>query len=136
MNQEIKDPIVQFIIVRESLNMTMGKACSQVGHGVMMCMQEYTHFVEKDYVRILAHHKDRLTDEQEKIYSIFIEWLQSDYRKVVLRADDKEFEKLKLLEEQHFVVRDNTLATETVIAFMPMYKSKAPKIIKRLQVLG
>jgi peptidyl-tRNA hydrolase len=132
MNQEIKDPIVQFIIIRQSLNMTMGKTCSQVGHGVMMCMQEYTHFTGKDYLG----HRHHLTDEQEKIYSIFIEWLQSDYRKVVLRADDKEFEKLKLLEAQHFVVRDNTLATETVIAFMPMYKSKAPKIIKRLQVLS
>jgi peptidyl-tRNA hydrolase len=59
---------------------------------------------------------------------------------VVLKADQKEFEKLKDLPNFHVLVKDNGLTevvagTETCICFLPMKKSLAPKPIKRLQTL-
>lgn len=127
-----QDVIAQYIIIKSSLQMSVGKIVAQAAHGSMMCAEEYRVELWKNEIN-----NSPMTKEIQN-YHI---WLEHDYRKVVLRADDKEFEKLKLLSEQHFLVIDNGLTqfdnvkTETVICFMPMYKSKCPKLIKRLQVL-
>ena len=38
-----EDPIVMYLIVRESLNMSIGKTAAQVGHAVQMLHLKYEH---------------------------------------------------------------------------------------------
>ena len=85
------------------------------------------------------------TDLDEKIKServmLFKNWLISSFRKVVLKADDKEWAKIKAdLEDGDVIVVDAGLTeiepgSETVIGMHPIHKSSVGKLIKRLQVL-
>jgi len=134
-----QDPTVMYLIVKTSLAMSMEKTAAQVGHAVGLLVEE--HYERAKYIKAcdtlqLKHNKD--TERLE----IFDQWMHSDYRKVVLAADDKEFEKIKseIPESDRVVVIDNGLTelnphTETVIGLWPMYKSQVPKVIKRLQLL-
>ncbi|SRR5258708_31004867 len=126
-----EDPIVMYLVVRESLNMTTGKACAQAGHAVGMLMQKY-------FIAEITNDITLLTNKHE----IFNQWLDGSFRKVVLSADDKEWENIK----EHFeigeivVVVDAVLTqlkpmTETVIGVWPLHKSTQPKVLKKLQVL-
>lgn len=125
------DPLVLYIVVRESLNMGPGKIGAQIGHGVGMLMGRYF-WMENDpgFDKYGIHRPKR---------EITKEWLLSSYRKAVLKADDKEWEKLKQ-ELDVFLVRDAGLTevdpgSETVLVLWPMRKSERPKIVKRLQAL-
>jgi PTH2 family peptidyl-tRNA hydrolase len=128
------DPIVLYIIVRKSLGMDVGKIAAQVGHGVGMLLGRYHDFESLQMVI----DREYLVANRWKI-DITKEWLASSYRKVVLEANDKDWERLK---EQLdvFLVKDAGLTevdpgSETVLIPWPMKKSEAPKIIQRLQVL-
>ena len=70
---------------------------------------------------------------------LFDNWIKSAVRKVVLKADEKEWIKLKELPDSVLIIdagfTELNPNTETVIGFWPMYKDQAPKIIKRLQLL-
>jgi peptidyl-tRNA hydrolase len=74
-------------------------------------------------------------------HDLMFKWVKSSFRKVVLRADDKEWEKVKACPDLTFVtVRDAGLTevaagSETVLGIWPMLKSQAPKVLKKLQVL-
>jgi peptidyl-tRNA hydrolase len=81
-------------------------------------------------------------NDQDKFKNkMFETWLDTSFRKVVLKSDDKEWEKIKLeFENDLILVIDAGLTqipsgSETVIGLYPMYKSNVPKIIKRLQIL-
>jgi peptidyl-tRNA hydrolase, PTH2 family len=130
-----QDPIRMYFVVNTDLNMSAGKLSAQVAHGTQMCMIEYTVYVMREALGSSSN------NIEENNFLLFRQWLSSDYGKVVLAANAKEFSKCKELQEKHYLVVDNGLTqfnnvkTETVIAFMPMYKSKAPKIIKHLQLL-
>lgn len=129
------DPVVMYLVVKKSLNMSVGKTAAQVGHCVEMMASKWLEFRElfmKDAFNDLSILSDSLIE-------LRYEYLATSYRKVVLGADDKEFEKLKSL-PNHFVVTDMGLTeipggSETVVGFWPMRKSEVPKLIKRLQVL-
>jgi peptidyl-tRNA hydrolase len=123
-NQE--DPIVMYFVVRESLSMTAGKACAQVGHAAQMLLLQY------------FNDGSAITNKHD----VFRQWLDGSFRKVVLKADDKEWEKLKA----EFAVGDIVLVvdagltqvasgSETCVGIWPMLKSSRPKILKRLQAL-
>lgn len=134
---DIGDPIVQYIIVKSSLNMSSGKACAQCGHAVQHIILEYIKLEVISMKKGLTFH---LPDTMIEHISLTTEWLHNGSRKVVLRADDKEFEKVKE-EFAHncYVVSDagkTELApgTETTIALWPQYKNQVSKTIKRLQV--
>src|SRR5579864_3809159 len=100
-----EDPIVMYLIVHESLNMSIGKTAAQCAHASQMLTLKY--FEMKDelnkYHKLIpsitddsakeAMHNKRL-DVSRKV-SIFGEWMASSFRKVVLRASDKEWAKLK-----------------------------------------
>jgi peptidyl-tRNA hydrolase len=111
--------------------MGAGKVAAQVGHAVGMLMGRY-----------MAYFTNESCDEPEDVKArceMTRTWLETSYRKVVLRADDREWESIK---EQLwcFVVLDAGLTevdpgSETVIALWPMRKSEAPKVVKRLQTL-
>lgn len=118
-NETIDDPTIMYIIVNSELDMSPGKLCAQVGHAVMtLCDTIYLSDVTND---------------------TFANWRRTDYRKVILRAPLKEFNKLKELPGAAIII-DNGLTevsagSETCIGFPPIHKSKVPKLIKRLQVL-
>lgn len=125
-----EDPWVMYLIVRESLNMSTGKTAAQVGHAVgMMCRIYY-----------LIQGKLGTWNEKETIrVSNYMNWENESFRKIVLKADDKEWKKLKE-QCECFVVRDAGLTevaagSETVIGLWPTLKSNAPKLVRKLQVL-
>ncbi len=128
-----QDPIVMYIVVKQSdtINMSTGKICAQVGHGVMMCALEYQH----QNTELINSYP---SSNEERVYH---DWLSSDYRKVVLRANDKEFEKIKTEYEDSLVLIQDAGRTEipagseTVIGLFPQYKSKVTSTLKRLQLL-
>lgn len=129
------DPIIMYLIVRESLNMSIGKTAAQCGHAAQVLT-----------INFFMHDKlSNMGNEQYEIYlnnlELFSLWLKTSYRKVVLKADEKEWAKLKIeFKDSMTLVVDSGLTelepnTETVIGLMPMRKSKVPKLVKRLQVL-
>lgn len=117
-----EDPWVLYLVVRESLNMSPGKTCAQIGHAVGMAYK-YLHSKEVSTFALYA----------------FECWENECYRKVVLKANDKEWEKIKQ-ELDVFLVVDLGLTqvepnSETCLACFPMKKSEQPKLLKRLQLL-
>jgi peptidyl-tRNA hydrolase len=134
------DPIIMYLIVRESLNMSIGKTAAQVGHAVQMLQLGY----QKDLDILENTFDGDIPDESSSILQrvpIYKKWLETSFRKIVLKADEKEFAKiLKEMPNNIVLVTDAGLTelapqTDTVIGVFPMYKSECPKLIKRLQVL-
>lgn len=131
------DSIVMYLIVRKSLGMSVGKVAAQCGHAVQMLTVNYFDLenqARNNPAPVLAH----LTSQPP--LSIFEAWLKNDYTKIVLGANENEWEKIKCQLKDIVIVRDNGLTevapnTETVIGIPPMLKSSAPKVIKKLQVL-
>lgn len=130
------DPIVMYLIVRESLGMGVGKSCAQCAHASQMLLIKRV-ALEK---AIMAHSQTLFIRPSDTRLTIFDEWLDTSFRKVVLRASDKEWEKVKAEFPDHVLVVDAGLTeiaagSETVIGLWPMRKSEVPKVVKKLQVL-
>lgn len=148
-----EDPIVMYLIVHESLGMSTGKTAAQCAHASQMLtlsyfrMKEASSKVQKALSVPKMEPKDRsegsaIYAEMAPYISIMGEWLNSSFRKVVLRASDKEWAKLKeeFKDKNMVMVVDAGLTeiaagSETVIGLWPMRKSQVPKTVKRLQVL-
>lgn len=142
-----EDPLVMYLIVRESLGMGMGKTAAQCAHASQMLQIEYSNLSE--FLSGIVDSSYNHTSQKDEIeYNKrlpkclrFEEWLNTSYRKVVLRADDKEWEKLKIeFKENMVLVIDAGLTqvpsgSETCIGLWPMYKSNVSKIVKKLQAL-
>lgn len=129
------DPIIMYLVVRESLGMSIGKTAAQCSHAAQVLT-----------INFFMHDKlSNMGNEQYETYlnnlELFSLWLKTYYRKVVLKADEKEWAKLKVeFKDSMTLVVDSGLTelepnTETVIGLMPMRKSTVPKLLKRLQVL-
>jgi peptidyl-tRNA hydrolase len=143
-NQE--DPITMYLIVRESLGMSIGKTAAQCGHAVGMLYRKYD-----KQIAVIDGHIDpvygppddlleRIPERVKNALEIWDEWDRSLFRKVTLTSDDKEWEKVKALDYPKVIVVDAGLTeiapgSETIIGLWPMFKSKVPKVIKKLQVL-
>lgn len=135
-----EDPIIMYLIVRESLGMGVGKTAAQCAHASQMLLLKHIELDADVNWTQVAH-----GNEEEKIKSeqvmLFKSWLNSSFRKVVLKADDKEWAKLKeAMESVDVMVVDAGLTeiepgSETVIGLHPMRKSLVGKVVKRLQVL-
>ncbi len=123
-----EDDYVMYLIVRESLGMSPGKIGAQCGHAVQKIMEEYYRYIALGNQFIAT-----------------AEWLENYYTKIVLKANDKEFEKIKkeFFTDAEFkcsLVVDKGLTeiasnTETILGLWPMKRSEVPKLIKRLQLL-
>ena len=85
-NQE--DPIVMYFIVNEDLGMSVGKCCAQCCHAVQKMTMEYYKIME-DQCYFDKHFND------PEWVKVFTQWLDTSFRKVVLRAHQKEFDKIK-----------------------------------------
>ena len=161
-NQE--DPIVMYLIVNETLGMGIGKTAAQCAHASQMLTLKYFEMKEESkplqkkaadpsLQRVIQHSPGMISidpsipdykGEYAKLsgkISIFGEWMASSFRKVVLKADNKEWAKLKEeFKDSMVLVVDAGLTqiapgSETCIGLWPMRKSKAPKVVQRLQVL-
>jgi PTH2 family peptidyl-tRNA hydrolase len=150
-----EDPIVMYLIVHETLGMSMGKTAAQCAHASQMLTLKY--FEMKDLSSSIQKRMQPLLnappegDQMERLkaayasmakpISIMGEWLNSSFRKVVLRASDKEWAKLKEeFKDSIVLVVDAGLTeiaagSETVIGLWPVRKSQVSKTVKRLQVL-
>lgn len=133
--KEQADPWIMYLIVRESLNMGAGKIAAQVGHGVGIV---YERFMDLTWPET-AEQEIFLGPGRAKKLDAFNAWSKSSFRKIVLKADDKEWKKLKDQLECHLVVdaglTEIEAGSETVIALWPMLKSEAPPLVKRLRLL-
>lgn len=145
-NQE--DPIVMYLIVRESLGMGMGKTAAQCAHAAQMLQLQFGKLDERlneleeldsTFGALNPNETVEWSKEQPR-WHMFNEWLESSFRKVVLKADEKEWVKLKEWPNKVVVVdaglTEIAAGSETVIGYWPMLKSEAQKtLIKRLQAL-
>lgn len=132
IRQKQEDPWVMYLVVHESLAMTPGKMAAQVGHAVGIMGEVFRHLSLEDDWEAVVGEKLKLVEDMNA-------WLNESFRKVVLRADDNEWNKLK---EQHmcYLVRDAGLTqiepgSETVIGLWPMKKSMRSKLLKRLRTV-
>jgi peptidyl-tRNA hydrolase, PTH2 family len=146
IRKDDEDPLTCYLIVRESLGMSAGKACAQCSHAAQYLQVEY-HELNQRLDRYYGG--DKLvppTMEELLKASDYKDWMKKGVRKVVLRADDKEWEKLKECYKAELesggavIVRDAGLTeipsgSETCIGLWPVKKSFALKIVQRLQKL-
>jgi PTH2 family peptidyl-tRNA hydrolase len=129
------DPIVQYVIVRESLNMTPGKACAQCAHAVEGIMLE---FFKLELVSAKKKLEIHLPDDIAEHIHLTAEWIAHGRTKIILRANNEEFEKLKAeFDHNCYVVTDAgrtevAPGTQTVIALWPQYKNQVSKTIRYL----
>lgn len=150
-----EDPIVMYLIVHESLGMSTGKTAAQAAHASQMLtlkyfeMKELSSTIQKRIQPLLnappeGDQMERLKAayaSMAKPISIMGEWLNSSFRKVVLRASDKEWVKLKEEFKNSMVLvvdaglTEIAAGSETVIGLWPMRRSQRPKLLQRLQVL-
>lgn len=133
-----EDPLVMYLIVRKSLEMTPGKLAAQCSHAAQMLLLKFMDFKIWDMVSF----SNELPPFSRETYDLFQQWLDGSFRKVVLKADEKQWKKLKeeFSERKRVLVIDAGLTelephTETVIGLLPMRKSEVPKIIQRLRLL-
>ena len=120
-----EDPWIMYLIVRDSLGMSAGKTAAQVGHAVGIMYGHYYYIINDDDHMLM---KDS-----------FLSWKGDSFRKVVLKAKDKHWDKLKDRLDC-FVVRDAGLTeidpgSETVIGVWPMKRSERINILRKLQTL-
>jgi PTH2 family peptidyl-tRNA hydrolase len=134
-----EDPWVMYLVVHNTLGMSPGKLGAQIGHAVMLACMHYS--------ELLAWRREWVMDLNPESHSVKTElldrwqtWTSAAFRKVVLQADDKEWEKVKAEVKPYFLVRDAGLTqvsagSETCLSIWPMRKSERPRILKRLQAL-
>jgi peptidyl-tRNA hydrolase len=151
-----EDPLTMYIVVRESLHMSLGKTCVQVGHVTQRLQQQYQELslqlnninqksidlgfqtINEYCIYYSSGFDYPIKDILNKLH-VYDDWLKMGVRKISLKADEKEWIKLKEL-PNHILITDAghtelPPGTETVIGFWPMLKSQRPKLLKRLQTL-
>lgn len=139
------DPLVMYLVVKKSLQMGPGKTAAQCAHASQMLTLKY--FDQNsilDYLAEEAFYDSSVMDgaawkDNLAFCQVFSTWLQESFRKVVLVANDSQFERLKE-DPNHVVVVDAGLTeiapgSETVIGLWPRRRSTCSKLIQKLQVL-
>lgn len=133
MSQPNIDPYVMYLIVRESLGMGIGKTGVQTGHAVDMIIFAYMQIRENN------REKEFVSSQTLNQIESMEMWRNNNRTKLVKRADDKEFAKVKEMFGEFVVIdagyTEVPAGSETVIGIWPMLKSNTPKLIKRLRLL-
>lgn len=146
MTMKEEDPWVLYLVVNEALNMGMGKTAAQVGHAVEYLVEQYYKMDRQIENMFTGCDPQKIMDvkvpsELALKCDAFVSWRKAAHRKVVLKADKKEWEKLKEeYKDNVVIVRDAGFTevepgSETVIGLWPMRKSQASKLVQRLQLL-
>ena len=141
LRKDQKDPLVMYLIINRDLNMSIGKTAAQAGHAVSILHNNYMELKLCMLAKIASGETDEsLKGDVDYIKCTkFFLWQNDSFRKVVLGAKAKRWDKLKDKLEC-FVIRDAGLTeiesgSETCIGVMPMYKSERPNILRKLQTL-
>jgi peptidyl-tRNA hydrolase len=132
-----KNPIVLYIVARESLGMSAGKLAAQVGHVVQRLLFRYF------MIQVLCAKKQLaelhlVSDEEAKNVQLLLEWSEHASTKIVKAASEKEWAALKDEFGKHlFIVKDAGKTelqpdTETVACIWPVRLADVPKSIWRL----
>lgn len=116
----MSEELVQYFVVNKDLikkyNMSAGKIAAQVGHVATICT----------YTCVLRQEKD------------FFDWYNQSQTKIILKAKQKELE--KLIDEGFYYVKDNgrteiPSGSLTVVGLPPMTREKAKKYVGKFQTL-
>jgi len=142
MTDQEQDPITMYLIVNEELvpEMSLGKVAAQVSHAVGMLHQQYSK-MDKRWEKMEEGDNYGASYFDMAKYLLFVDWLKVGIRKVVLKADKKEWEKLKeeFGDKAVYVVDAGITClkpgSSTVIGLWPMRKSQRSKLLTRLQAL-
>lgn len=129
-----ENQLVVYSLVRESLNMSVGKVAGQCQHAIQYLMQKWN----LDYFASINNNHE--IEKKSNFQIRMCAWLNSDtHTKVVLGVSDKEWDKLK--EEYDFIYvtdagkTEIAVGSETVAILYPMLRSERSKVLKRCQVL-
>src|SRR5277367_6691051 len=109
-----EDPIVMYLIIHTTLNMSVGKLAAQVGHAASLVTFNYSDLKDESrhiansisYMKIQRSMNNSVDEEKfskleieysslGRKLSIIGEWRKAGYRKVTLAANDKEWAKIK-----------------------------------------
>lgn len=124
------DPVSMYVVVNDDLKLSPAKLAVQVGHGVELYYQSMLN----DPDNVIKYKYDPLTEEH-------YQWINSGSRKIVLKANPTQWNKIKECDEiSAYLVKDAGLTecepnSETCIVLPPRRKSTIHKMIKRLQLL-
>jgi len=122
---------VMYLVVRESLGMSPGKTAAQVAHGaVQICAAYYENMFRLDR-EIPGANKDRSNLSYYEVWA-------KEPTKIVLKANEEKWSQLINIADEIVVDGGFTEVpanSQTVLAFWPMQKDKAPDIIKSLPLL-
>ena len=122
-----------YLVARKSLRLSPGKLAVQVGHAVQ--------YVSEDFAFLNEPNASPGESEVKTLCATYRLWNGAGrHRKVLLGANEKDWEKIKAEKARHYLVTDDGLTetapnTETMIAFWPMRKSEATKTLSRLQAI-
>jgi peptidyl-tRNA hydrolase, PTH2 family len=113
---------VQYFVVNRELNMSKGKIAAQVAHAATLSTIE------------LASTNTSFQDRQAD----FVKWLQTGMKKIILKGNQAELEKLE--GKGYFSIHDSGLTeipkgSLTVIALPPMDKWEAKELVGHLTLL-
>lgn len=129
------DPLVMYLVVNRTLEMSIGKTAAQVGHGVGIV---YEHYHIQDVVNN-CDFGPSLNEQEKQFLETFEDWKNNSFRKIVLSANEKQFQKIKNALPCWVVVdagfTEIPSGSETVLAFAPMRKSERPKLLAKLMTL-
>lgn len=126
-----KDPLVLYIVVRQSLNMDNGEIAIQVGHIVEKFLLKYFK------IQICSSKKELmqfniLSNEDLKHAKETTEWIEHSSLKIVLSADDQSWSDIKKeYGKELFIIKDN-FNSETALCFWPEHTSQISNMIKSL----
>lgn len=129
MPDDRDDEHVMYFVVKTSLGMSPGKLGAQIGHAVEEIIGDYAADL----------HRTRTKEEVVRLRATQ-EWQGQSRTKILLAADDKEFERAKLFPGAVVVTdlgrTEVEAGSETVIGLWPMKRSDRPGWFKRLRVLS
>jgi peptidyl-tRNA hydrolase len=156
------DPYVLYLVVRTDLKMGVGKIAAQCSHAVQYFLDAYNRqqagectacgskgawFPSEKFFRIVTNvpsgnpPRAALSEEEQARINDASIWKNSpEHTKIVLGANDKQFETVKKESPVYFSVIDLGFTqvapnTETVLALWPMRKSKRSPILTKLRPL-
>lgn len=133
-----EDPIALYIVVRTSLNMSVGKIAAQCSHASNKIIM---HYFTAQVLKAKVHNDDRFPKVELDHIKMTTEWFSNHRRIIVLAANEQEWNTIKTeFGRQCEIVKDNGITeldpgTETALALWPQYKSTVSKTIKRLSPL-
>ena len=128
-----ENPLVVYMIVRESLGMGIGKMVAQGGHSIQLLLK---HDRDLRKLKTLSDADKNKTIRMDiwKDYNV-----NGGFRKVALSADEKEWKYIKENYDPVIVVdaglTEVAPGSETVMVLFPILKSERCKTLKRMRCL-